>query len=148
MGNSGDTWRFGRELEEILLPEPPACRAGCSCWVPARWPTVNTSSFPSSSVLLATTGQLDRRLVPAQGQDLIQASVGCWCRVESVLDGCSDMGLFIRGRGFILGETWCPALGRTLAFFFLTAFCVELGGHGTPSLPCYHVHILDRNLGD
>ena len=118
MGNSGDTWRFGRELEEILLPEPPACRAGCSCWVPARWPTVNTSSFPSSSVLLATTGQLDRRLVPAQGQDLTQASAGCRCRVESVLDGCSDMGLFIRGRGFILGETWCPALGRTLAFFF------------------------------
>ena len=23
------TWRFGRELEEIFLPEPPACGAGC-----------------------------------------------------------------------------------------------------------------------
>lgn len=58
-----------------------------------------------------------------------------------------NVGLFVRGIGFILGETWCPAL-LNFGLFFSTAFCVELGGHGTPSLPCRHVHILDRKLGD
>ena len=27
------------------------------------------------------------------------------------------------------------------------AFCIELGGHRTPSLPCHHVHILNRKSG-
>lgn len=51
------------------------------------------SSLPGSAVPLVTTGQLDLRLVLAQGQDFTRTSA--WCPGQGrvcVLDGCSDIG--------------------------------------------------------